>query len=210
MAKPGQTLAKTTTTQKTAALVIFMLLIGIGYWAVIYRGVSKDAEDARSQTSNLQRQEHEWTTKQSTYRADIEELNRAKARVHDQVKILPMRADMDAFLDNLNSIAQLTGLQIQSTLPETEEPQEGFYARLPVKLEMRGRYFQVAKFLFNIGRVERIINMENIELAEPTVVDNDVMLKAKVLATTFRALSEEEMAAAAGAAPGASGAQPGG
>lgn len=201
MAKPGGGLAKTTTGQKVAALVVFMLLVGIGYWLAIYRGIAEDEDDANTQTRMLQRQELEWTNKQSTYRADIEELNRAKTRIADQVKILPVRSDMDAFLDNLNSIAQLTGLQIQSTLPEVEEPQEGFYARLPVKLEMRGRYFQIAKFLYNIGRVERIINMENIELAEPEVVDNDVVLKAKVLATTFRALSEAEMAASAGAAP---------
>jgi type IV pilus assembly protein PilO len=150
-------------------------------------------------------------TKQKAYRGDVEELNRRRARSREQVKILPTDADMDAFLDNLNSIAELSGLTIQSTHPQPEQPQEGFYARLPVQLEMRGRYFQLAKFLFNIGRVDRIINMQNIVLSEPTIVDNEVVLQAKVLATTFRALPEAEGGAGA-AAPGtaAAAATPGG
>lgn len=203
MAKPGASI-KAGGSQVFAVVGMAMIFIGLGYYLVFYRSVGEDISNAEAQMGSLMQQEQTWSTKQRTYRTDVEELNRRRTRSREQVKILPTDADMDAFLDNLNSIAELSGLTIQSTEPEPEQPQEGFYARLPVQLEMRGRYFQLAKFLFNIGRVDRIINMQNIVLSNPTIVDNEVVLQARVLATTFRALPEGNDTAGAGAAaPGA-------
>ena len=199
MAKQGAAL-KAGGSQIFAVAALMVLFIGIGYYLGFYRSLDEDISNAESQSASLSGQEQDWTTKQRTYRSDVEELNRRRQQAHDLFKILPTDADMDAFLDNLNSIAELSGLSIQSTQPQPEEPQEGFYARLPVQLEMRGRYFQLAKFLFNIGRVERIINMQNISLSAPTLVDDDVVLQAKVLATTFRALPAAGETAGAGAA----------
>jgi len=209
MAKPGTSL-KGGNQQLVGAVGILVLLLAVGYYLAIYRSIDEDISTAEGQMATLMQQESTWSSKQKTYRSDVEELNRRRARSREQVKILPTDADMDAFLDNLNSIAELSGLTIQSTQPEPEQPQEGFYARLPVQLEMRGRYFQLAKFLFNIGRVDRIINMQNIVLSNPTLVDNEVVLQANVLATTFRALPEAGETGGTGtAAPGAA-ARPGG
>jgi type IV pilus assembly protein PilO len=210
MAKPGTSI-KAQGSQVFAVVAIAMVIIGLGYYLVVFRGMVEDISNAEAQMGTLMQQESTWGTKQRTYRTDVEELNRRRTRSREQVKILPTDADMDAFLDNLNSIAELSGLTIQSTEPEPEQPQEGFYARLPVQLEMRGRYFQLAKFLFNIGRVDRIINMQNIVLSNPTIVDNEVVLQARVLATTFRALPEAVATPAAGTpAPAAPAPTPGG
>ena len=200
MAKPGGGVGRAQGLQILGLAGVLFLLLGIGYYLGFYRSLAEDIENAEAQRTTLLSQETTWTTKQRAYRGDVEELNLRRARSREQVKILPTEADMDAFMDNLNSIADLSGLSILSTQPENEQPQEGFYARLPVRLEVRGRYFQLAKFLFNIGRVDRIINMQNLVLAEPELVDNEVVLKAKILATTFRALPETEPAAGATAA----------
>ena len=59
-----------------------------------------------------------------------------------------------------------------------------------MRLEMTGRFQQIAKFAFELGKSDRIINVENIELTEPKVVGDEVILKGKCLATAFHALSE--------------------
>jgi type IV pilus assembly protein PilO len=209
MAKPGSSL-KGGNSQILAVVGMLVAFLGVGYYLAFLRGIDEDISNAEAQMGSLMQQESSWSTKQKTYRSDVEELNRRRARSREQVKILPTDADMDAFLDNLNSIAELSGLTIQSTQPEPEQPQEGFYARLPVQLVMRGRYFQLAKFLFNIARVDRIINMQNIVLSDPTLVDNEVVLQASVLATTFRALPEAAAGGAGTTAPGGAAAAPGG
>jgi hypothetical protein len=46
-----------------------------------------------------------------------------------------------------------------------------------MKLEMSGKFHQIAKFAYELGKVDRIINVENIELTDPKVVGDEVMLK---------------------------------
>jgi type IV pilus assembly protein PilO len=80
--------------------------------------------------------------------------------------------------------------------PRPEEPQEQ-YVRLPVALHLSGRYHQLSRFFYNVSRLERAISMENIQLTEPTVTEEDVVLNVQVLATTFRRPGEEDAAPAA-------------
>jgi type IV pilus assembly protein PilO len=71
---------------------------------------------------------------------------------------------------------------------------------LPVALRVTGRYHQVARFFHNVSRVDRAISMENIQLSEPTIDGEDVVLDVQVLATTYRRPTEAAAADAAGAA----------
>ena len=63
------------------------------------------------------------------------------------------------------------------------------YAKVPKKLEKSGKIHQIAKFAFELGKVDRIINVENIELNDPKVVGDEVILHARCLATAFHALT---------------------
>jgi len=74
---------------------------------------------------------------------------------------------------------------------------------VPMRLELVGRFHQVAKFMYEIGRLDRIINVENIELADPVVQGDDVVLKVRCLATTFHSLKPKLATAAPGAPPAA-------
>ena len=49
-----------------------------------------------------------------------------------------------------------------------------------MRLEMSGRFHQIAKFAYELGKVDRIINVENIELTEPKVVGDEMILKGQV------------------------------
>jgi type IV pilus assembly protein PilO len=104
---------------------------------------------------------------------------------------------MSTFLESLNNHAELAGLEISLVQPLDEEG-VGFYAKIPVELQLRGRYHELAKFFYNVGRLERIINIENISLtqnvpdrSEAGGEEAEVLIKARVLATTFRALGED-------------------
>ena len=66
---------------------------------------------------------------------------------------------------------------------------------------MSGRYHQLARFFYNVSRLERAISMENINLTEPHAVGEDILLNVEVLATTFRRPGEAELAAPPAGAP---------
>ena len=77
------------------------------------------------------------------------------------------------------------------------------YVKIPVKMEIRGTYHQVAKFFKNTSELRRIVNVENLALSPERNATTEQMnaptrMHAKFVAATFR--FKEGAVAAAGEA----------
>jgi type IV pilus assembly protein PilO len=83
------------------------------------------------------------------------------------------------------------GIDLKGYAP-LDEVTKDFYAKVPMKLEMTGKFHQIAKFAYELGKMDRIINVENIELTTPTVQGDEIVLKARCLATAFHAVAPKE------------------
>jgi type IV pilus assembly protein PilO len=59
-----------------------------------------------------------------------------------------------------------------------------------MKVELTGKFLQIARFFYNVGQLDRIINMENISMTEPRMVDDEIVLKTEALATAFHVVDE--------------------
>jgi type IV pilus assembly protein PilO len=77
------------------------------------------------------------------------------------------------------------------------EVQRGFYAEVPVRIEVEGSYHEVAMFFDRVGKLNRIVNIRDITMSEPEVRSGKVVLRTTGLAVTYRFLSTEEQEAAA-------------
>jgi type IV pilus assembly protein PilO len=66
--------------------------------------------------------------------------------------------------------------------------------RIPVELKLGGSFHQLAKFFYLVGNLDRIINIEDINLKTSNVEEAETILDAEVLATTFRSLQTNEAA----------------
>jgi len=82
-------------------------------------------------------------------------------------------------------------VNLSAWTPQDEAPSQ-FYARVPMRLELSGRYHQIAKFFYNVGQLDRIINIENISLTNPTQRGGEVLLKVSALATAFHSIDESK------------------
>jgi type IV pilus assembly protein PilO len=112
------------------------------------------------------------------------ELKRAEARLPDQREI----ADL---LSNVAASGRAAGLDI-TLFRQKPEITHDFYAAVPVEMQMRGTYHDVALFLDSVKRLDRIVNVSDIKLAKPKVEGDRVTLEAACTATTFRFLDEAE------------------
>jgi len=65
-------------------------------------------------------------------------------------------------------------------------------AEVPVEMQMRGTYQDVALFLDRVKRLDRIVNVSNIQLTKPRLEGERMLLDAACTATTFRFLDEAE------------------
>lgn len=193
---------------KLGLLVMLLLVISALYYFALHMTLTEDIESAQSRYVQLEDELGQAQRRQQEYLACTQELAQREAIDRQNKRILPERAEIAAFLQDLNRLSELSGLRMQLVEPRPEEAQE-YYVRIPVNLKLRGKYHQLAKFFYNVSRLERAINMENVRLTEPTTAGEEVVLNVDVLATTFRRPSEADLAAQQ-PAPGTPGAAPAG
>lgn len=98
---------------------------------------------------------------------------------------LPNKAEIPTLLTNLATLAKDSGLEVLSFRPQNEI-NKGFFAEVPASLELVGSYHDVAKFTQAVGELSRIVNLSNLEMAKPKVLDDRVELSIKCKVTTFR------------------------
>lgn len=190
-------LAKVPLSQKIALLVLFVLLLGVGFWLQIYSPVVEDLGNMKSQYAQLEQQENEARQRKATYDRDRRRRDELEKNFAQQIKALPVDAQISQFLNNLSLQAELVGLNILSVKPKEEEPAD-YFVRIPVELNLKGTFHQLAKFFYLVGNLDRIINIEDISLDVEEIEEKSTILKAKVLATTFRSAGTGEATAAAG------------
>jgi len=188
MAAPTQSaLARVPTWGKYVAGALAALVTAGAYWFFFYSDASAKIEGAIRQKQGMRDEFAQQQQAQATYFADRDELAVREQRARELNKLLPPDSEEDAFLSAVQSASNAAGVDLKGYAPQ-EEVAANFYAKVPMKLEMSGKFQQIAKFAFELGKVDRIINVENIELTDPKVVGDEVILKARCLATAFHAL----------------------
>jgi type IV pilus assembly protein PilO len=181
------------------------LLIGVAaaaltagaYWFFFYSDTAAKIEGMNRQKQELRSEFVQTQQAQASYFADRDELAVREQRARELNKVLPPDSEEDAFLSSVQSASNAAGIDLKGYAPQ-EEVSQTFYAKVPMKLEMSGKFHQIAKFAFELGKVDRIINVEDIELTEPKIVGDEVVLEARCLATAFHALAAKP----AGTRPG--------
>ncbi|MDQ3033650.1 MAG: type 4a pilus biogenesis protein PilO [Myxococcota bacterium] len=200
-AKPAQTFAGQPAAVKAMIAVFIVAILGALYYFGLHSPLEEAIAAEQSSYLRLQNQMTEAEARQREYIRLREELAAREGLDRANMRVLPEDAEMASFLQDLNRIAETSGLSIRLVEPRPEEPDTHF-VKLPVALRVSGRYHQLSRFFYNVSRLERAISMENIQLGEPRVNGEDVVLDVGVLATTYRRPSEAESGAAAAAPQG--------
>jgi type IV pilus assembly protein PilO len=168
---------------------MFVVMVGAMYYVLLYGDIASSIKAAKGQEGQLRSDLSEARKNEFAYQKDLAELHEREQRQRDLNKILPTTTEYPAFLSALQSVANSTGVVLSAWNPQ-EEALEQFYARVPMRLELKGQFHQIAKFFYGVGQLDRIINMENISLTDPKPDSGEVNVKVEALATAFRALDE--------------------
>jgi type IV pilus assembly protein PilO len=167
--------------------VLLTVLVGVAYFVLFYDEISeaiakqkREEQSFRSELSRVKQAEFE-------YHKDLAELTERQQRQRDLNKILPETTEYPAFLSALQGVANISGVALQAWTPQDEVLQK-FFARVPMRLTLQGKFHQVAKFFYGVGQLDRIINVENISLSQPKTQNDELVLKVDCLATAFHTI----------------------
>ena len=188
-------LAKLGGLAKVAVGVGVLLICAAAYYFVFYSDMAQSIERAQSREKSLHADLAAARQNEFAFQRDLAELTERQQRQNQLAKVLPNSTEYPAFLSSLQSVSNMSGITLSAWAPQPEVLDK-FYARVPMRLDLEGRFHQIAKFFYGVGQLDRIINMENISMTDPREVDKDYVVKVTALATAFRALSGTEGTAA--------------
>lgn len=166
-------------------LVILMgLFIGL-----IYRPKTTEIDKIESELETL---EGEIMIAERTAKKK-EKLDMELATMQEQLKYalsyLPTTSEIPNLLKSITELGNDSHLEFLLFSPEKEIPKE-FYVEIPVSVEVRGGYHDVAIFFDKIGKLDRIVNVSNVTMIP--IKANSTNLKTTCKAVTYRFKEEKK------------------
>ena len=79
------------------------------------------------------------------------------------MKALPEKKEIPSLLTAISKVGSNSGLDFLLFQPEKEVNKE-FYKEIPVSIKISGAYHQVTNFLFQITKLNRIVNINNVDI----------------------------------------------
>jgi type IV pilus assembly protein PilO len=171
---------------KGLVLAGILVLLGGAYYSFVYGSISTDLSSANEQQKQLQDQIRDAERREKQYLELTQELANREVADRQNRRILPQDAEIAAFLQDLNRVAELSGLTIRLVEPRPEVRQE-LYSKIPVVLALTGRFHQMGKFFYNVSKLDRAISLENIRMTAPRQLrSGEMVIDVDVRATTYR------------------------
>lgn len=192
-----QNLLDRPTSHKVAFWVASVLLICFLFWQYVYGPKVEAAEKLDIKIEELRSKighEQRLARNLSKFRKEVEDL---EVKLKFALQELPDEREIPDLLSSISTLARDAGLEVQLFKPAAEIVRE-FYAEVPVKVAVQGTFHQVASFFDEVGRLPRIVNINQISIVSPEIQDGGVRIKSDCTATTFRYLDEAERIKAPG------------
>jgi type IV pilus assembly protein PilO len=168
-----------------------LALFGGGYYLIFHSEIETSLLAAQQTGITLTEDLNKARAAEQAFQKDLAELAEREQRQKELNQILPTTTEYPQFLSAVQSAANDSGVSLSAWTPRERVPDK-YYARVPMKVELTGRFQQIARFFYNVGQLDRIINMENISMTEPRTVDDEMVMKAEALATAFQAVDSGE------------------
>jgi len=107
-----------------------------------------------------------------------------EAKVQFQIvkKTLPEKGDIPSLLTSVSQAGRDVGLDFLLFQPN-KQIRKGFYAEIPVSIQVRGNYHNLALFFDRVAALSRIVNIENIKMSSGKGTS---MLNLSCKAVTYR------------------------
>lgn len=121
----------------------------------------------------------------------VEQLAEMEASFGALLRQLPETTEVESLLVDVSQTGLAAGLEVKKFKPSSEE-KKGFYAELPIALEVSGSFHQLATFISGIAALPRIVTISEMKLEPFDKEDQGGKLQMSATAKTYRYLQEDE------------------
>jgi type IV pilus assembly protein PilO len=166
-------------------LVVCAIILFSGFWFLI-QGELETYGEAQQKEVTLREtymNKKGLAVNLPAYKQQMEEMEQTFGSLLRQ---LPNTTEVPDLLVDITQAGLGRGLEFTLFRPEKEQPKD-FYAEMPISIEIRGNYHELALFVSDVAALPRIVTFGDINI-NATGKDNKLTMSAK--AKTYRYLEE--------------------
>jgi len=165
-------------------LIVCAIVLFAGFWFLI-QGELEQYDEAQKKEAGLR---ETYMNKKAlainlpAYKEQMEEMEQTFGSLLRQ---LPNTTEVPDLLVDITQAGLGRGLEFTLFRPEKELPKD-FYAEMPISVEVRGTYHELAQFVSDVAALPRIVTFGDITISASK--DNKLTMSAK--AKTYRYMEE--------------------
>lgn len=187
---------KTSIEKKLMVLLGALVVLGALDYFMVMSGQLEERQVLAAQNEDLQVRLLDKQQKAKNLAGFKREVERLKQRLREAEEQLPKKSEIPKLLRDIAYEGQQSGLLITEFNLKAEE-KRGTFAAVPVSMAVEGSFHEIAVFFDRLSKLSRIVNVTDMTLDKPKVVNKKIMLGGSYLATTYRFLEADERAAEA-------------
>jgi len=167
--------------------IIALVILFAGFWFII-QGEIDEYNEAQKKEQGLRDQ---FVSKKAlavnlpAYKQQMVDMNQTFGSLLRQ---LPNSTEVPDLLVDITQAGLGRGLSFNLFKPGTEG-KKGFYAQLPISIEVIGPYHQIAGFVSDVAALPRIVTITNITITGARSKKRNTSLKMVATASTYRYLT---------------------
>ena len=168
-------------------------MVALGYFLVVYRDSSARLEKLRAQEFELQRRLTEVRSVAANLHEFEEEIARLELKLSKVLRQLPDNKELEVLLTDISNLGKKSGIEIKS-FKRKDEVEHGFYAEVPIAIELEGGYHDVARFFDMLAKLPRIVNMGTLKMKVTDENLERTRLRVEGTAATYRFIGKAKKA----------------
>jgi len=169
----------------------FLILVG-GFYYLIYMPKSSAISQLTNNCERLQARLVKTKAAAKDLKKFQSQYKEAEAKFKVALRLLPDKREIPGLLESISKSGTDSGLEFLLFKPD-KEISRGFYAEIPVNIEVKGGYHNLAMFFDRVARLSRIVNILNIKIGAGKEAEG---LNASCVVMTYRFLEAPEAPAA--------------
>jgi type IV pilus assembly protein PilO len=175
-------------------IIIFvgtMVLLIAAFVFLVLFPKTEEIEHLNKEIAQLDKQIRIATIKARSVKKLEAELAAAEEDLKLAIRLLPTTSEIPSLLKSITKLGNDSNLEFLLFSPLNQVPKD-MYVEIPVSMEVRGKYHDVAQFFDRVGKLDRIVNVVDITMLP--VKEYDTNLRTACKAVTYR-FKEENGAA---------------
>lgn len=170
---------------KAILVLILCALVAVGWYFLYTEDQYKELERVERVEQDLRLDFEGKQAKAANLEAYRAQLAEMKESFGAMLRQLPNRTEVADLLVDVSQTGLAAGLEFELFQPQPEVPKD-FYAELPIKVRVVGKYHEFGEFVSGLAALPRIVTIHNIAI-QPRE-GGDLVLEAT--ARTYRYLDE--------------------